>query len=253
MPPRRRGKRKRRHTLAETCEAKEIHSTGYHLFRQAVVVDTATRAHLERRSRSMKGVIFNNQAAGNDRKRRQKRLCFGAAHTKNGVLDKFAGDLSAFIRERISETLRPADWVLLKSAAGCHRQVAHTDYEPSEELAAAPHDQVPLLVIVALQDKTTLDVWPGSIKLISKLECLGSSALAAQPEIQRTQLHMNEGDILVFRADLVHAGSAYDAENVRIHCFLDSDTVPRPPGATFRMDRASREHPEIARIIRDIV
>lgn len=34
---------------------------------------------------------------------------------------------------------------------------------------------------------------------------------------------MNPGDIIIFRGDLIHAGSEYDYDdNLRIHCYYDT-------------------------------
>jgi hypothetical protein len=45
---------------------------------------------------------------------------------------------------------------------------------------------------------------------------------------------MCAGDVIVFRADCIHAGSAYTKENVRLHCYLD---IPKMPHATNRVQR----------------
>jgi hypothetical protein len=84
---------------------------------------------------------------------------------------------------------------------------------------------------VALQDGTTLDVWPG--------------ALTTEPgrwpaSIPRCQVRLQAGDVLLFRGDLVHAGSAYNAANVRLHCYLDAADVSRPPDMTWFIDGAER-------------
>jgi hypothetical protein len=41
-------------------------------------------------------------------------------------------------------------------------------------------------------------------------------------EIDRKTISLNQGDILIFRGDLIHAGSEYLEENYRIHIFYDS-------------------------------
>jgi ectoine hydroxylase-related dioxygenase (phytanoyl-CoA dioxygenase family) len=46
-------------------------------------------------------------------------------------------------------------------------------------------------------------------------------------------IEINKGDVLVFRADLVHAGSDYDEENIRLHLYLDSPYVKREPNKTW--------------------
>ena len=35
--------------------------------------------------------------------------------------------------------------------------------------------------------------------------------------------HLNSGDALFFKADFVHAGSAYEKENYRLHYHIDNN------------------------------
>ncbi len=45
------------------------------------------------------------------------------------------------------------------------------------------------------------------------------------------QIRLRAGDVLIFRGDLVHVGAALkagQAENVRVHAYLDVDGVVRP-------------------------
>jgi ectoine hydroxylase-related dioxygenase (phytanoyl-CoA dioxygenase family) len=64
-----------------------------------------------------------------------------------------------------------------------------------------------------LQDNTTLDVFDdqGEHKLLA----------------------LDAGDILLFRSDLVHAGSAYTEDNLRLHAYLDSPFVKRITNRTW--------------------
>lgn len=104
-----------------------------------------------------------------------------------------------------------SNWVVLHSKPGSKRQQPHHDYEPSDRLSNCPDSKIPLAVLYALMDGTTLNVWLDGKEQIAKL---------------------NKGDILIFRGDFTHAGSAYEEENVRMHCYLDSSYVPRTPNRT---------------------
>lgn len=61
--------------------------------------------------------------------------------------------------------------------------------------------------------------------------------------IKKSIVELNEGDILIFRADLIHAGSFYnEEENTRLHVFLDSPVFPRIKNQTWLIHKhASRE------------
>ena len=44
---------------------------------------------------------------------------------------------------------------------------------------------------------------------------------------------LKKGQVLIFDGDMVHAGSAYEKENTRIHLYLDSEEVPRRRNKTY--------------------
>lgn len=62
---------------------------------------------------------------------------------------------------------------------------------------------MPLAAIVALQDGTRLHVWSFDTG-------------------KEEAVTLDEGDVIVFRGDLGHAGSEYDEENWRLHIYIDS-------------------------------
>ena len=90
--------------------------------------------------------------------------------------------------------------MVIRSLAGCGRQRSHQDRahhttaEPS--FAHLPFGQVPLSVIWALEDDTTII-------------------------INEERYHIPKGQILVFRGDVCHAGDGYRSMNTRIHAYLD--------------------------------
>lgn len=95
--------------------------------------------------------------------------------------------------------------VVIHSKKGCKRQQWHTDYDPDQLKNLR---RKPLGVIVALQSKT----------FFSTPDCV----------------HVLEaGDILCFTGDVIHAGSAYDKENTRLHFYLDVEEHIRPHNKTW--------------------
>jgi hypothetical protein len=117
-------------------------------------------------------------------------------------------------------------FVLLRSLPGCQRQLAHTDYVPDDEFLQSLPEERPLLCVLALEEKTKLVVWPRSQKVICGR---GRSLDPIHPRV----VWLEPGDALVFRGDLVHAGAEYESENIRLHCYIDSQTVKRYANRTF--------------------
>ena len=121
------------------------------------------------------------------------------------------------------------NFVILHSLAGCQEQEAHCDYIPTPKLLETTDKTIPLLFFLALEDDTTLEVWPESHKVVR-----GDLKV-----IYKQQIKLNKGDAVFFRADLVHAGSAYSKPNTRIHCYLDHPSVQRDPNKTWIIQKHS--------------
>ena len=152
-------------------------------------------------------------------------------------MKNFLESINTLISDQVSSELKPSTWVVIHSRPGCQDQAAHCDYGPSEDLANADDSEMPLSALVALMPGTKLNVWPKSIRLSTTSE----SDLAKVKPISCKVVELEEGDILVFRGDLVHAGSSYSEDNYRIHCFLDSDSVPRTENRTWIIGNHANE------------
>ena len=204
-------------------QATSMYQLGYAVLRKLVDVRPALVSKVRARSRHA-GCIFNNNDTlqSNDRLRSQTPINI----TKQQVPGL----------ERIYHLLGiPEDsqctWVVLCSMPGCQKQGAHADYSVIHPDWHPNDPRVSHGCLLAVEDGTMFDVWPGAhLKrkgLITKDE-------AVLPAIPRTTLHLNKGDAVAFRADCVHAGSAYEKENVRLHCYLDIPTMIHPIGRVSR-------------------
>ena len=147
------------------------------------------------------------------------------------------GPMIGALRKRLGELFPEhtvKDWVLLQSLPGCRQQAAHTDYVPSPALQFASDAAVPLLFLLAVEDNTRLEVWPRSHRP------------RRYPILQKT-VTLSAGDAVIFRGDLVHAGSAYSEQNVRIHAYIDHPSVPRDQNRTWIIYKHANE--EFRRLI----
>ncbi len=123
----------------------------------------------------------------------------------------------------------PNDMVVLYSMAGCQKQGAHSDWT-AEELANVVDDGVfggySVGCLLALEPDTSLLVWPGS-------SCLDDDNRAGE---RPHRVVLQPGDLIVFRADLVHAGDEYPHEsNIRLHVYGDSRKIKRSKNTTYRI------------------
>ena len=182
-----------------------IYTRGYHVFKNKCTISPAILTALKKQvDGKTGGPIFNG--VKNDKKRIQSNLS-----RKPALLDDFIDELETSLRELLpaDSPLSFSNWVILKSTAGCERQQPHSDYDPEliRRRGAANYIYIPLLVLVSIMPDTYLDLWDAN----GNHECVS----------------MDAGDVLIFRADTVHAGSAYQRENIRIHVYLDSPMIQR--------------------------
>ena len=105
---------------------------------------------------------------------------------------------------------------IMFSKNGCEEQDLHYDYDPNvtKNLSAMPR-----IVLLALQRNNTT-----SIILYDK----------NIDNVIVVELHY--GDCIVFDADMLHAGAASAHDNVRIHCYLDIEGVPREKGKIWPLN-----------------
>lgn len=148
----------------------------------------------------LKGLVLNRGSFifNPDRKRLQCQL-----KVSHPFYKKFARVLEniGIVRGR---TLGPM--VVIHSKEGCKRQRWHYDYDPD---LVKKSRKKPCGVLLALEEGTTLSIYgEGDVSL-------------------------NIGDCLVFDGDLVHAGSAYERANTRVHMFLDVPTLTRQANRTW--------------------
>lgn len=173
---------------------------GYVLLSQAVFV-SRTDVHVAREWVGEHGkAIFNGADHG-------QRL---QAFLPPALLERVRRQVVASVQHLLTPGVHSCtEWVVLLSKKNCQRQPQHTDY-PKKTINTLPPTHRPQALMVALEDGTRLGVANGE------------------------DLQLNRGDVLLFDATFVHAGAAYpDAENVRLHAYVDSTAWQRRPNTTY--------------------
>ena len=119
---------------------------------------------------------------------------------------------------------RVCDAYVLRSEPGCPKQPAHADVTRAHmhygmrserhrrlgEHTGAPlrAGDAPASALLVLEAGTSLWIYPGGC--------------SEEEEGEGIELHLHSGDLVVWRGDVVHAGSAYAALNLRMHAYIDS-------------------------------
>jgi hypothetical protein len=101
---------------------------------------------------------------------------------------------------------------ILLSTKNCIAQSYHFDYDPDN--VDTRHCFVAL---IGFEDTTTLE----TISIVDDIEL-------------EKQISFNKGDLLLFRGDFIHAGSAYANANVRLHFYIEPmRMIGRPEDKTY--------------------
>ena len=182
--------------------------------------------------------IFNNDLEGGiGDMSRLMRIC---------EFDNLPGRATKLASGKLLKTfphLKRGTAAFLLSLEHGHDQMPHTDigagYAYLEEekgrilKAYSDEGKVPLSVIMAFEDPGFLFIWPGSHNVLWSKE---EGAKRSQAWGQRVKIPRYSA--LVFRQDLVHAGSSYVSKNLRLHFYLDLDVLDyqREANTTFLVD-----------------
>ena len=138
------------------------------------------------------------------------------------------------------------DCQFLMSVGGGHSQQPHTDapagFEKLEDqnvmalhnLIMGTNPKYPLAVIVTFNEPSFLWVWPGSHKTIwLPEECVNVSGVSRAQKVT-----IPPYSAMVLRQDLVHAGTSYDVDNIRLHFSMEvtDDSYVKPPDSVSLVD-----------------
>ena len=147
-------------------------------------------AALDEARRLATGVFNYGPNGEEDHRRRQLALPDPAAPVASGIERR--------ARARLTRRgHRPGAAVMLYSAPGCREQALHTDYDARlVRRLAAIGVAVPVAVLVAIMPSTEIIVGR-----------------------ERARVAIPAGSAFLFEGDLVHAGAAYDSENIRLHFY----------------------------------
>jgi len=199
---------------------RSLHTDGYVHIKNIFDIPDSIHKELVSQIDKKSSAIFNHNESKttNDRKRRQIKL-----KIKSKRMIDFIAVINKYLTS-INPNLTVNDWIIIKSLSKCTDQAAHCDYAQVGDILKTADEQMPLSVLVAIEPETKLHVWPKSIRSCKSIKT---------KSINRSTVTMNTGDIVVFRDDLVHAGSGYSNQNYRLHAYMDSPKVPRISNRTW--------------------
>jgi ectoine hydroxylase-related dioxygenase (phytanoyl-CoA dioxygenase family) len=117
-------------------------------------------------------------------------------------IDTINNELTSLITDFFPNLEKKSHMSVLFSKKGCVEQKLHTDYPLTEDLEIQESEEdknkASCFALVALMDNTSIILGDGK------------------------PLNIAKGDVLFSRGDLVHAGSGYEQDNVRLHVYFDN-------------------------------
>jgi hypothetical protein len=87
--------------------------------------------------------------------------------------------------------------------ATCQMMEPHCDSEITHEVFGLADDEIPLTLLIAIDDYTMIDLWPGSHR---QLRAKDPKDLPQIGDEYQARMYLYEGDALLMRGDLFHSG-----------------------------------------------
>jgi hypothetical protein len=89
------------------------------------------------------------------------------------------------------------------TSATCQMMEPHCDSELSQVFFGLPDDEIPLTLLIAIDDYIMIDVWPGSHRQLRATEQKDLPQIGDEYQVR---MYLYEGDALLMRGDLFHSG-----------------------------------------------
>ena len=95
-------------------------------------------------------------------------------------------------------------------------------------------------MLVSIMDDTTIDIWENSHNWMR----LHDNESFDKPVAKKT-ICLEKGQICILRGDVIHAGTGYTKENIRLYSFYDSYSVMPNNNKVYIIDGKAQWEKEI--------
>lgn len=181
--------------------------TQYKIFKHIVDIPNYIKDYITDESKKGEPIFNNNddENSGDGKRIQHDFRCKIGNHFKR--------HLRNFIKDNGFNDHYLRDLVIIRSEPYCKRQKLHHDYDVNE-LRVIKKKNYPYGIIVGISDH--------------------SRFIISDDKQSRTRtIHIDKGDVLIFRGDVLHAGAEYYSENVRLHAYIDSVKYKRKKNKTY--------------------
>jgi hypothetical protein len=118
---------------------------------------------------------------------------------------------------------------------------AYLSYPTEEEREIiSRQNKIPLIILVSIMDHTTIDIWENSHNWMQ----LHDNESFDPPVVKKT-ITLEKGEICILRGDVIHAGTGYTKENIRLYSYYDSYSVMTNDNKVYMIDGKTQWEKEI--------
>lgn len=160
-----------------------------------------TKVHNAEKKKTLQAVSNSFDTVEKDSKRKQVELNANEKHVKMW-LNKLAS---------LGENLGEVQCRIMYSETGCPEQEFHRDYDP-----ALTNENTPRVALLAIQNETPIH-------------------LVDEHRNKMYTVTLNRGDCVVFDGRMIHAGAAFDKDNIRVHAYLNLSPDNTPENKVWRL------------------
>jgi hypothetical protein len=158
--------------------------------------------------------IFNNKI--NDKKRKQCRL-----NIKTKIIKEYVETIKKSINDNLDlKDTKYKKWIILKSLDNCKSQIPHLDYIPTDNFINMIKNNNSSYFFINAIEKTQIYTYGKYLDNKHK----------------KRKIIIQPNSILLMRSDLIHAGSDFDKENIRLHCYIETPYIPMKYNKIYKIE-----------------
>ena len=137
----------------------------------------------------------------------------------------------------------PNHYYTIQLADGTEKQTTITylsNLPETDDAAIARLNKIPVIVLTAIMDNTSIHIWENSHNWMRLHD-----DQSFEPPVEKKTIILDRGQICVLRGDVIHAGTAYTKENIRMYSFYDSFHVLSNENKVYSIGNKTKWEKEI--------
>ena len=172
------------------------------------------------------------------------KILHAAAIKKNDMLLYTKGSIKAVATiKNVHLDDFPYYYYTIQLPDGTEKQTTITylsNLPETDDAAIARLNKIPVIVLTAIMDNTSIHIWENSHNWMRLHD-----DQSFEPPVEKKTIILDRGQICVLRGDVIHAGTAYTKENIRMYSFYDSFHVLSNQNKVYSIGNKTKWEKEI--------